>query len=922
MVSINFDKYSSGDCSVEDWSDSEIEKEFCPDYAAFSARYMGEITNLLGVYSQVNCENALILNQEMQQRLQEVRKRLQVLLQAVQQRYLSNEQLLKMSLGKKQRGFGMRGAYLKGGTFFFKGNMFFKDLKCRNCPNNQDYEYRKNMENEMFPMDFELCSRHVWSLLDKKAVVQAVKEQVVDYLTDHQIRDKSSKSKKLRLDIKVHTEKLANLLTQVDEKFQVDWEQVSAHNLNYRHSPSSCKTMWHVYLHPTLKRSVWSEEENKRLLHVAQIHNYQNWESIAKSVSKRSDYQCFIQYQTAVCFMDTQRWGRWDKRDDIKLLKLIEKKSINGVIDWNAVASYFPHKPKKSLHQRYIYYLDPKISHEPFSPEEDLILLAAVEEYGEKFALFPRTLFPNRSITQLRMRYRNTLQTRHKLTPWSVEDDKKLMEFISEHGTSAWLRCAEALGNHNRISCRTRFLTIKKFFTKNPEATLEDIPRKKTCTMKNSVITTQNWVEKVAELRENPNTVLVPTNRKLKKLREKADKFTEVLKTKEPPKCEVLSLKKIGKKVRKISYVERLRAVEQKLYHFFKYSYNFCLGTDVCTRPPNELLSFVAISLDFKPNSARPYIADSSLLPHIERRCAFYLHPKDQIANESSWKSCNYAFPPSWSTAMAFRALCVQSAQVELEACKSNDNCDYRQPSVIEKNIAVQKFRKRMRALLYQTALLSRLKPTRFTELSQIRAPPVTLAEITPKDCKADTVTSANETSACQSAFDLTRVKNECSSEYLGNPESLSVALYKRTSLDKVSKVGKKPRRTSKPVGRKRKLQTTTSETRTVMAVVEKSLLLDVEFTESAATLVSKATNEQPAAYDIKHEHSKCAAAASDQGLNSMQQDSTKDSCMATQNGKLPESLSSEPAEKRILIEANRAKSDFDEANIKTELEL
>lgn len=187
--------------------------------------------------------------------------------------------------------------------------------------------------------------------------------QVVDFLADHQMRDKSNTSKKLTLDIKVHTEKLANLLTQIDEKFQVDWEQVSAHNLNYRHSPSSCKTMWQVYLHPSLKRNAWTEEENKRLLYVAQIHNYQNWESIAKSVLKRSDYQCFIQYQTAVCFMDTQRWGRWDKRDDIKLLKLIKKKSINGVIDWNAVASYFPHKPKKSLHQRYIYYLDPKISH-------------------------------------------------------------------------------------------------------------------------------------------------------------------------------------------------------------------------------------------------------------------------------------------------------------------------------------------------------------------------------------------------------------------------------------------------------------------------------------------------------------------------------------------------------------------------------
>lgn len=556
------------------------------------------------------------------------------------------------------------------------------------------------------------------------------------------------------------------------------------------------------------------------------------------------------------------------------------------------------------------------------------------------------------------MRYRNTLQSRHKLTPWSVEDDKKLMEFITEYGTSAWLRCAETLGNHNRISCRTRFLTIQKFFAKNPEATLEDIPRKKTCTMKNSVITTQNWVEKVAELRENPDTVLVPSNRKYKKIKEKVDKFEEALKTNEPPKCEVQRLRKIGNKNRKIPYVERLRAVEQKLYHFFKYAYNFRLGVDVCTRPPNELLRFVATSLDFKPDSARQYIADSSLLPHIERRSAFYLHPKDQIVNEASDKPFNYSFPPSWSTAMAFRALCVQSAQVILEGCRSDDNGDEHNPSAIKKNKAVQKFRKRMRVLLYQTALLSRLQPTRFTELMQISAPPVTLTEMTPEDFIEDTATNANEAAAVQAEFDLTRVKNECLSEYLDNPEPFLVTLSKHASMEEVTTNEKKPRRTSKPVSRKRKLQTTSPFKTTskkikiknlisdffidivsallmpnyifaaVMAVAEKSLLSDFEFTENAAerrdaALVSKATNIPPVLYDIKQEYQTYVAAVSDQGLTAMQEDSAKDSrIMTNQKRKFSESQSSQPAEKRVLIKANCDKSEFNVANIKTELEL
>ncbi|XP_017481702.1 PREDICTED: uncharacterized protein LOC108370802 [Rhagoletis zephyria] len=820
MLSIDDEDHSSGDSASEEFSDSEFEDESSIDYAAFSARYMGEITDLLGTHSHVNCENALLLNQEMQQRLVEVRKRLQTLLQSVQLRYLANEQRLKMNLGKKQRGVGIRGAYLKGGTFFFKGNMFFKDLNCRNCPNNEDYEYRRNVEGEMFPMDFELCSRHVWSLLDKRAVVQAVKEQIIDYLADRKFRDKNNKSKKLELEIKVHTEKVASLLAQVDDKFQIDWAQVSAHNLNYRHSPSSCKAMWQVYLHPTLKRSSWTEVEKRRLLQAARKHNYQNWELIATAVPKRSDYQCFIQYHTSVCYTDTQRYGRWDKRDDKKLLEVIEKKTTNGIVEWNAVAPYFPHKSKKALHQRYLYYLHPKISHEPFTAEEDLILLAAVEEYGEKFALFPRTLFPNRSITQLRMRYRNTLQTRHKLAPWTVEDDKKLMECISEHGTSAWLRCAEVLGNHNRISCRTRFVTIQKFFVKNPEATIEDIPRKKTCIMKNSVITTQNWVEKVAELRDNPDAVLIPERKIYAKQKGKSKaKRNKCLKGEEELKCEIQKEKEelvedskaqiiapkeesgtetpapeeeetipnasfpecdtqtpLGIKKKKVRYVERLRAVELQLYNFFKYAYNFRLGTDVCNKPPNVFLRTVASSLGFRPDPTRPYVTDTLLSKYIGRRCKFYL----STAREGEVLSHAFGatLPPSWPTAMAFRALCVQSSQVQLEDAKNDEHNEESKHCEIDMNAAVQSFRKRMRTLLYQTALLSRLQPTRFPELMQSIPSEHTTTDLAiMDDIREETTSSVYEISTENSLFDLTRVKTEYSEtpEFLPNHESFPV---------------------------------------------------------------------------------------------------------------------------------------------------
>lgn len=128
---------------------------------------------------KIKLEKALAYNRQMQLQLLVARKKLETLLNNVKDNYKANDELLKDGLTRqRKKGVGILGAYTKGGTFYLKGNMFFKDIKCRNCPNNPDYIRRKYEDNEMFPMDLELKSRHVWSTRDKQGVVAGIKEQV------------------------------------------------------------------------------------------------------------------------------------------------------------------------------------------------------------------------------------------------------------------------------------------------------------------------------------------------------------------------------------------------------------------------------------------------------------------------------------------------------------------------------------------------------------------------------------------------------------------------------------------------------------------------------------------------------------------------------------------------------------------------
>lgn len=128
--------------------------------------------------ANANLEKTLVINRQLQLQLYAVREKIEKLLKNVKEIYQENEELVRTGISKgKKKGFGMRGAYMKGGTFYLKGSMFFKDYDCRNCPDNPDYHARKQ-QGEMFPRDLDLKSRHVWSYKDKKGLVEAIKEQV------------------------------------------------------------------------------------------------------------------------------------------------------------------------------------------------------------------------------------------------------------------------------------------------------------------------------------------------------------------------------------------------------------------------------------------------------------------------------------------------------------------------------------------------------------------------------------------------------------------------------------------------------------------------------------------------------------------------------------------------------------------------
>ncbi|XP_037958927.1 uncharacterized protein LOC119688321 [Teleopsis dalmanni] len=392
----------------------------------------------------------------------------------------------------------------------------------------------------------------------------------------------------------------------------------------------------------------------------------------------RSDNQSFKQCKLP------NRLKKWNLKQDEMLIKLVKKNTTNNVTDWTKVTSYFRFKPKGDVIARYTTILKPNINHRPFSPEEDLQIIALVKKYGERFKTMPREMFPlNRTILQVRNRYLNTLKHRHTNTTWTYEDDVKLEKFIKEHGTSSWLQCAELLGNHTRTSCRTRYLTMEKFYAKNPNSTVKDLPRHK-------VLKSDNLIR----------TDIYQTQVKLVETGE-ADKLkyqsqSQSLRTKKKLEGSI----RYSKEEKEKHLLETLQSLELEMQERFKFGHDYSVFNACCTMWPISILAKNIVASTLKVPT--PTLIDHLLLTKIPLRLRETVAEEMQISNKSL--DC---LPPNYSSTIGYRALCLLGDVSTANTNEKNQN------QKIDQSGAVKLFKERLMSTFFSVAVTCALNPTK-----------------------------------------------------------------------------------------------------------------------------------------------------------------------------------------------------------------
>ncbi|CAD8164099.1 unnamed protein product [Paramecium octaurelia] len=205
-------------------------------------------------------------------------------------------------------------------------------------------------------------------------------------------------------------------------------------------------------------RKIWSQKEDKLLERA--IHELgTNWKEVAKHLYNRNPSQCAQRWKRIKPVSQRSRHS-WSAIEDQQLLELVKIHKRN----WGMIASIMHWRTGKQIRERFINKLNPEIRAEPWSKEEDLIVMEAYQKYGSRWTEIskllkgrPENMIKNRFYSFIRKEYMN-IQNPYYVIPNSQQ--KTDVEQLKSNQQSNEILKQEQ--NKSSQSCQNSIVKKKK----------------------------------------------------------------------------------------------------------------------------------------------------------------------------------------------------------------------------------------------------------------------------------------------------------------------------------------------------------------------------------------------------------------------------------------------------------------------------
>jgi len=154
-------------------------------------------------------------------------------------------------------------------------------------------------------------------------------------------------------------------------------------------------------------KSIWSKEEDERLLNLIRLSGPKKWDQIAECFLNKTAIQCSARYRKINKNINK---GKWTEAEKENLLRLIEIYGKN----WGIIAKIMKTRNSSQLRDKYLNTLDPNLQKKKFTLEEDLIIVNYYKKYGPDWNQI-NLLLKDRTPNNIKSRFYSKLRVKHRL---------------------------------------------------------------------------------------------------------------------------------------------------------------------------------------------------------------------------------------------------------------------------------------------------------------------------------------------------------------------------------------------------------------------------------------------------------------------------------------------------------------------------